>query len=317
MSGLWVFDRASGDQSPVDRQLCVQRSRRTRVILPAMVAHSHDFSNVGMTPVERARRLAQLAFSAALGEIVREYDEKRRPLRARLADCNVAKVIAMIQENAKLDAEQIAATIKAQLNTLLDGYELNDVQIGDDLASTIANEVGHSLEASIARSCIRPPGAPRWGALLKSAYPQYVSQYVGISPAWIRTEIDRRRFKKKRRFWRKREADVITAYHVDGDAPRVSADNSVSALIKANLQLFVNLRQKIEWCLQEGYERTVILEKLTAFEKAQDLRSFAKGYADLISAAAHHIFLLTPFAPALTEMLHKALRCDERDRARE
>jgi hypothetical protein len=279
----------------------------------AMVAHSHDFSNAGMTQAERARRYSQLAYSSALGEIVREFNEKRRPVRARLADCDVAKSIAMIQENAKLDGEQIAATIKAQLNTLLDGYELNDVRIDDDLASTIASEVGHSLEAAIARSCVRPPGARRWAALLKFEYPQYVSQYVGISPAWIRAEIDRRRFIKQRRFWRKRQADLSNMYHVDGDAPRVSADNSVSALIKANLQLFVNLRQKIEWCLQEGYERTVMLEKLTVFEQAQDLRSFAKGYADFISAAANHIFLLTPFAPALTEMLHKALRCDGGD----
>jgi len=280
-----------------------------------MVAHSHDFSNVGMTQAERARRYSHLAYSSALSEIVREFNEKRHPLRARLADRDVAKSIAMIQENAKLDGEQIAASIKAQLNTLLDGYELNDVRIDDDLASTIASEVAHSLEAAIARSCIRLPGAPRWAALLNSEYPQCVSQHVGISPAWIRAEIDRRRFIKKRPFWRKRQAEVSTVYHVDGDAPPVnldSADNSVSALIKANLQLFVKLRQKIESCLQEGYERTVILEKLTAFEQAKDLRSFAKGYADLISAAASHIFLLTPFAPALTEMLHKALRCDER-----
>jgi hypothetical protein len=269
-----------------------------------------------MNQVERARRFAQFAYSAALGEIVREYNEKRHPIRPRLADRDVAKAMAMIQENAKLDGEQIAATIKAQLNALLDGYELNDVRIDDELASTIANEVGRSLEAAIARSCIRLPGATRWGAILKSEYPRYVSQHVGISPAWIRAEIDRRRIIRKRRFWKKRQADAITVYHVDGDAPLVnadSADNSVSALIRINLQLFANLRQKIESCLEEGCERKIILEKLTALEQAQDPRSFAKGYADLISAAAKHIFLLTPFAPALTAMLHKALSCDERD----
>jgi hypothetical protein len=267
-----------------------------------------------MDKVERARRFAQLAYSAALGEIVREYNEKRHAVRLPLANLKVAKAMAVIQENAKLDGEQIAATIKAQLNALLDGYELNDVQIDDELASTIAGEVRRSLEAAIARSCIRLPGATRWGAILKSAYPQYVSQHVGISPAWIRAEIDRRRIIRKRAFWKKHQADAIAVYHVDGDAPRVdvtSADNSVSALVRTNLQIFADLRQKIESCLEEGCERKVILEKLTALEQAQDPRSFAKGYADLIQAAAKHIFLLTPFAPALTAMLHKALHGDE------
>jgi hypothetical protein len=41
--------------------------------------------------------------------------------------------------------------------------------------------------------------------------------------------------------------------------------------------------------------------------QAQDSKSFARRYADFISAASKHLLLVTPFAPALTEMLHKAL----------
>ncbi len=95
--------------------------------------------------MERARRFAELAYSAALGEIVREFDEKRHALRVKFA----ARGRVAFIEGAKLESEQIAATIKAQLNTLLDGYEVNGVPIDDEVATNIANEVSRSLEASI------------------------------------------------------------------------------------------------------------------------------------------------------------------------
>lgn len=255
-----------------------------------------------MNQVERARRFAQLAYSAALGEIVREFDEKRHALRVRFA---AHGRVALIEE-AKLEGEQIAATIKAQLNTLLDGYEVNGVPIDDEMATTIASEVSRSLEASITLPGISLAELPPTGFdVMKFYHLHSVKQHVGISSAWIRTEIDRRRFMKKP------QAEPFTLYHVEGDNPRVevdSPDNSVDAVIRANRQLFVDLRQKIESCLREGNEQTVILDKLAALEQAQSLQSFAQRLSDLISAAANHILLLVPFNPALAEMLHRVLR---------
>jgi hypothetical protein len=258
-----------------------------------------------MDQVERARRFAQLAYSAALREIVREFDEKRYALRARLEAGNIRRRLAMIDEEAQLDGEQIAATIKAQLKTLLDGYELNGVPIDDEMATGIASEVSRSLESSIARSRVR---SPEWGEVMNPFYSWEVSRHVGISPAWIRAEIDWQRFA------RKLQANAITVYHIDGDTPRVnvhSADSSVKSLIRTNVQLFACLRQKIECCLQEEYEQTVILEKLTALAEAQDFKSFAQRYTDFKSAVANHSLLLTPFIPALAELLHKVLELSE------
>jgi len=253
-----------------------------------------------MNQVERTRRFAQLAYSAALGEIVREFDEKRHALRVRLAICG--RVVT--NEHAKLDGEQITAAIKAQLNTLLDGYELNGVPVDDEMAATIASEVGRSLEASITRPAEILPGIPGMAEVMKCVHVYQVRRHVGISPAWIRNEIDRRRSIKTP------QTEPFTLYQVDNDNPQVNvdrADNSVTAVIRANGQLFADLRHKIEACLREGSERTVILEKLSGLEQAQSPQLFAQSYSDFISAAARHILLLIPFNPSLTEMVHKVL----------
>ena len=254
-----------------------------------------------MNQVERARRFSQLAYSAALGEIVREFDEKRHALRVRVP----TRGTIIIWEEARLEGEQITAKIKAQLHTLLDGYELNGVPVDDDMAAAIANEVGRSLDAAI-----RPPEDSLQQVCSRTEITKYfhmhqVRQRVGISLAWIRQEIDRRRFTKNAK-----ARPFILPHFKDDDAKFTvnSADNSVHAVIRANAQLFSDLRQKIESCLCEGSERTVILEKLAALEQAQSLQSLAQHYTEFILAAANHILLLMPFDPAMAEMMHKASR---------
>ncbi len=143
-----------------------------------------------------------------------------------------------------------------------------------------------SLEASVALPRAKSSGATDGVAIMKILYLHEVRQHVRISPGWIRTEIDRRRMIKKRPFWKKRQADTATMYHVEGDSPRAnvnSADSSVNIVIKNNEKIFSDVRQKIESCLREGHERTVILEKLTALEQAQCPTSFAQRYTDFIS----------------------------------
>ena len=257
-----------------------------------------------MDLVERARRFAQLAYLAALREIVREFNEKRYARRPRSAAADISEMLALMHEDAQLEGEQIAATIKAQLKALLDGYELNGIQIDDEMAAAMATEVNRSLESSIVRSRVR---SPLWD-VMNLRYPMEVSQHVGISAAWIRAEIDWRRTKNPP------HSMAFTVYYVSDDDPRInvqSAHKSVSALIRTNLQLFAGLRQKIECCLREGHEQKVILEKLTALSETQDFKSFARGYADFKSAIADHSLLLTPFIPALAELLRKALELSE------
>jgi hypothetical protein len=59
--------------------------------------------------------------------------------------------------------------------------------------------------------------------------------------------------------------------------------------------------------VSDGEERADILEKLTALEQSQNSPSFGKRYTEFVAAAANHMILLSPFIPALTELLHKTL----------
>src|ERR1700694_5322816 len=98
--------------------------------------------------VARAQQFAKTAYSAAKDEIIREFDEQRKAMRNRFAARGAITSGNMIHEDARLDGEQIAAIIKAQLNTLLEGYELHGVPIDDDLAKTIAGDLDRSLADS-------------------------------------------------------------------------------------------------------------------------------------------------------------------------
>ena len=254
--------------------------------------------------VVKAKQFAQSAYAAAADQIAREYAEKRREARTRLAARGAVLSGAMIREDAKLDGEQIAATIKARLKVVIEGYELHGVPIDDQLAKSIASELNQMLAAQTARIDIHVPGAMTLPAGTKERYPQLVRESVGISAAWISTEIDRRRLMKKS------QASATTVYHVEGDNSRVnvnSTDNSVNIVVKSSEQIFASLRQQIESRVPEGVERKKILDGLTALEQSQGSKSFVQRYTEFIEVAANHMQVLAPFIPALTELLRQVV----------
>ena len=149
---------------------------------------------------------------------------------------------------------------------------------------------------------------PSWGggvpSGLEEQYPKMVAQAVGLSANLVKTEIDRRRLMTK-----KNEGST-TIYNVQGDNARVnvnSTDHSVNVVTKSKEEFFTTLHQRIESGVPDGEERQKILSALTALQGSHGKPSFAKHYTDFIAAAANHVVLLTPFIPALTEMLRKAL----------
>ncbi len=269
--------------------------------------------NARMHPVERARLFAQIAYAAAVSEINREFDRKRHAARLRLATRGGIVSLDASKEEAKLDGEQIDATMKTRLNTLFDGYELNGVPIDDDVAKTIFIAVSRSLDVATALPSIEFPVTDGMAEFRKLRYRLRVNQHVGISKDWILAEIHRRRSEQKF------PANGFTAHQVEDDNTRFDVGDGnecVAALIRDNEHLFAIIRQKIESCLPEGYEQAIILRSFTALEDARDIKSFVLRYTAFLSAAANHIFLLTPCIPALTETVLKALRCDQRSRAR-
>lgn len=57
----------------------------------------------------------------------------------------------------------------------------------------------------------------------------------------------------------------------------------------------------------KGEDQDRILERFEAMEQAQNTPTFGPRYAEFIAASADYVTLLTPFMPALAEMVKKAL----------
>jgi hypothetical protein len=132
-----------------------------------------------------------------------------------------------------------------------------------------------------------------------------VSQSVGLSPAWAKTQIDRRRFMAKEK------NAPTTNYYVQGENARVNVnitDHSVNIVMKSTEEFFGSIKQKIESGVPEGDERRKILDALTALQESHGKPTFGQRYTEFIAAAADYVTLLTPFIPQLTQMLGHVLK---------
>ncbi len=257
--------------------------------------------------IEKARRFAQTAYAAASDEILRERQNDLAKMRSQLAARGAAMSGAMIAETARIRGEQIRALAQARLDSILEGYELYGIVIDDEMATGICFDVIGEVTrmiANAAKTHAFPAGMPSTAV---AAYPHALEQNVGVSAAWVRTQIDRRRLMP-----RKNEGPSITTiYNVQGDHARWNVngtDNSVNIVTKSSVEFFTTLRSRIESEITGGDERRKILEALTALQEGHGKPSFARRYTDFMAAAANHISVIVPFIPALTEMLHHVLK---------
>ena len=109
---------------------------------------------------------------------------------------------------------------------------------------------------------------------------------------------------------KKPEGSTINIYHVPGNNNRWltnSQDYSVNVVTQSSDQIFASLRQEIESNIPAGEEQADILQRLGSLEAAQNSPLFMQRYAEFVAAAANHVQLISPFIPALTEMLQKVL----------
>jgi hypothetical protein len=257
--------------------------------------------------ISKARQFADTAYGVEVSRISKQSQENLLRVQAVFAAQGAIRSGGMTSETARIQGERITALIQARLNSLLEGYDLHGVQLDEQLTTKTIDELTKMRTSMIAQArkavANGVVGLNRGGSGL---YVRLLEQNVGMFPGEIRVQLDRKRLAPKKT----EPAPSITVYHVEGDNSRVnvnSADSSVNVVTKTSEQIFANLRQQVESGLQEGSERMVILQKLTALEQAQGCPSFAQRYTDFIATAANHMALLTPFIPALTEMLHKAL----------
>ena len=205
----------------------------------------------------------------------------------------------MLSESARLDGERIKAMTEAKLDALLEGYELQEITIDDQMAVNLCDDVIQGMN-QLVYACKCPTLG---GSLLSGGdvqYRQMVAQAVHLSANLVKTQIDRRRFMAK-----KKNAPT-TNYYVQGENARVnvnSTGHSVNVVMKSTEEFFGTIKQRIESGIPEGDERRKILESLTALQESHGKPTFAQRYTEFIATAADYVTLLTPFIPQLTQML--------------
>jgi len=95
-------------------------------------------------------------------------------------------------------------------------------------------------------------------------------------------------------------------FNLHGQHSRVnihSQDNSVNISHQTTENVFADMRQVIQTHIEIEQERTLILNKLDELEAAKGTDSFLQKYQGFITSAANHMSVLSPFIPALTQML--------------
>ena len=103
------------------------------------------------------------------------------------------------------------------------------------------------------------------------------------------------------------ERQAATIYNVRGANPRVSVnsfDASVNVVTTSTTSVFQRIKQAINDTVSDRDRRAELLRHVEDMERAQGTPSFLERYQALIAMAADHLTLLTPFLPALTDMLH-------------
>lgn len=253
--------------------------------------------------IQKARQFARTRYTGELENIVREHELKKVQMREQMASHGMIMSGNMIQQNAWIDAAQVKAITESRLHALLEGYELYKIEIDDQMAINLCDELTQGMKQLIF-NC----KCPTWGGQptgLEAQYPRMVEQAVGLSANLIKTEIDRRRLTLKK------NEGATTIYSVQGDNARLnvnSNDNSVNVVnTNSPEEFFTAMRARIEADIAEGEERQKITEALAALQAAHGKPSFAQRYTELIQVVGNHIKIITPFIPALTAMLEKVL----------
>jgi hypothetical protein len=244
---------------------------------------------------------ADKAYSAAYHQSLRQTAIQVLNAREALASRGHISSSVVVQEVARIEAEHINKLVQAKANALLDGYELFGAEI-DNFIEIEANELRWALIKAISRDPNllpnRVPDRDNFERLL-------IANTDGIVETAI-CEIEQRKVIPK---LRKPLPPVHNFYHLHGNNSRVNidtTDQSVNVVNVTNEELFVHLRQLLsEKTSKRDQDR--VLEKLDALEAAQNSPTFAQCYTEFIASAADYVTLLTPFMPALAEMVRKAV----------
>lgn len=270
--------------------------------------------------VTKAQRHADIAYSAARDSIQRDFQQKLAEARGKLAKKGLIHSSVMNRETTNLHAERLKMQLQARADALLEGYELHGVQVDEPIARQIMQDIQSLASQSLAgmtSSVIGQAGlvAMRTGSNSEASvaaaaeFKREMERRTRSMLKEIRVQVERKRLRPKEHIGLN-QPTVTNVYHLHGNNSRVnvqSTDQSTNAVNISSDQVFLRLREKVCSEIPSGDQQSDILDRLAALERAQSTPSFAARYTDFISSAANHMTLVTPFIPALTEMMQRSL----------
>jgi len=254
-------------------------------------------------PVEKARQYARMRYTGESERIVLEHETQIFEMREKMAASGMLMSSSTVRETARIHASQIEELTWARLDAILEGYELHQVEVDDQMAINICDEIIQGTNNLIYSA--KKPNVPGLPAGSEQLYQQMIQKYLAVSANLVKTKIDRRRLMARK------NDSPTTNYYVQGENARVninSTDHSVNIVMKSTEEFFGAIRQQIESGVSDGEQKRKIVEALAALQESHDKPSFAQRYTDFIAIAADYVTLLTPFIPQLTQMLGQVLK---------
>ncbi len=111
--------------------------------------------------------------------------------------------------------------------------------------------------------------------------------------------------KYRRRSQQARTPHNVT-YNVNGQNSRIninSHDQSRNVAHAQSQQVFADMRHAVLQQLPSSPDRDRLLERIEQLEQAHGMPGFLSHYQEFITAAANHMTVLSPFFPALAQLL--------------
>lgn len=254
-------------------------------------------------PVIKAKEYAANKFASALDDILRQSDESVAEVLAQFAARGLVASGAMAKAVGDNYAKLLKDLIRVRVDALIDGFELYGVSIADDLMNFIVKDAT-DFRAQYGPILVKTMSsrAPHVAAMAT-----HIVQQVVVPIAAIRCQIEERRARPK--MAPQQPPNVTNVYHLSGPNARVnvqSTDQSVNQVFATSEQVFQKLRETIQSGIP-GEQQAEVLARLEAMKNAENTPSFAARYSEFIAEAANHMTLISPFIPALTELLRKIL----------
>ena len=101
--------------------------------------------------LEKARQFARMRYTGESERIVLEHENQIFEMRERAAAQGILMSSTTVMETARIHASKIEALTRARLSAILEGYELYEVEVDDQMAINICDEIIQGMNNNFCR----------------------------------------------------------------------------------------------------------------------------------------------------------------------